>query len=159
MHEFLIAAMVSVVLVALSIFVFYEVLRAAWIIKERYTEKPRTMIYHLVIAIFLAHTLCVWIYGTAYWLMIDWWGVGDLHITHSKAVLDGAPQSLERLLAYVYFSVICYSSVGFGDLAPGGPIRMLSGIEALNGLLLIGWSVTYTYFAAEKFINVARKKR
>jgi hypothetical protein len=28
---------------------------------------------------------------------------------------------------------------------------MLAGIEALNGLLLIGWSASYTYIAMERF--------
>ena len=28
---------------------------------------------------------------------------------------------------------------------------MLAGMEALNGLLLIGWSASYTYIAMERF--------
>jgi hypothetical protein len=158
MQEFIIASGISVVLIAVSILVFYEVLRVAWRRKERYHEKPRSMIYHLVLAIFLAHTLCVWAYGLGYWLMIDVLHVGDLVPTNGLHTLDGAPGSFARLLTYVYFSVTCYSSLGFGDFAPGGVIRMIAGIEALNGLLLIGWSVTYTYFATDRFLAHEQKK-
>ncbi len=159
MQEFLIASVISVLLITLSIAVFYEVLAIAWARKERFKEKPRLMIYHLVVAIFIAHTICVWLYGIAYWLLVDWFALGDLHATNPYAVVEGAPRSIERLLVYVYFSVICYSSVGFGDLAPGGVIRLMSGIEALNGLLLIGWSVTYTYFAADTYLAFDTKRR
>jgi hypothetical protein len=51
----------------------------------------------------------------------------------------------------MYFSVETYSSLGFGDLVPIGPVRMLAGVEALNGLLLIGWSASYAYIAMERF--------
>ena len=39
----------------------------------------------------------------------------------------------------------CDRSVGFGDLSPVGPIRLVSGLESLTGLLLITWSASFTY--------------
>jgi len=30
---------------------------------------------------------------------------------------------------------------------------MIAGVEALNGLLLIGWSASYAYIAMERFWN------
>ena len=41
-------------------------------------------------------------------------------------------------------------SLGLGDVWPHGPIRLLTGIEALNGLILIAWSASYTYSFHEK---------
>jgi hypothetical protein len=35
--------------------------------------------------------------------------------------------------------------VGFGDLAPVGPIRFLAGTTALTGFVLITWSASFTY--------------
>jgi hypothetical protein len=58
-----------------------------------------------------------------------------------------------------------YTSLGFGDFTPVGPIRLLAGAEALNGLLLIGWSASFTYISMEKFwsaesrVKDARKAR
>ncbi|MCJ7798375.1 MAG: potassium channel family protein [Polaromonas sp.] len=51
----------------------------------------------------------------------------------------------------LYFSAETFSSLGFGDLIPNGPTRLLAGTEALNGLLLIGWSASHVYIAMERF--------
>jgi hypothetical protein len=40
---------------------------------------------------------------------------------------------------------------------PDGVLRLLAGVEALNGLLLIGWSASYTYLAMERFWNDDRR--
>lgn len=34
---------------------------------------------------------------------------------------------------------------------PLGSIRMITGVESLTGFLLIGWTVSFTYLAMEKF--------
>jgi hypothetical protein len=34
---------------------------------------------------------------------------------------------------------------------PHHMLRVLAGVEALNGLLLIGWSASYAYIAMERF--------
>ena len=44
-----------------------------------------------------------------------------------------------------------YSTVGFGDVVPIGPIRFLAGTEGLLGLLLIGCSASFTYLEMERF--------
>jgi hypothetical protein len=48
-----------------------------------------------------------------------------------------------------------FTSLGFGDVTPSGPLRLLAGMEALNGLLLIGWSASYIHLAMERFWPVA----
>ena len=55
------------------------------------------------------------------------------------------------LINCLYFSAETYTSLGFGDLTPVGPVRLLAGVEALNGLLLIGWSASFLYLAMERF--------
>lgn len=51
----------------------------------------------------------------------------------------------------LYFSAETYTSLGYGDVVPGGALRLLAGMEALNGLLLIGWSASFIYIAMERF--------
>jgi hypothetical protein len=51
----------------------------------------------------------------------------------------------------IYFSAITFTTVGFGDLSPVGPIRFLSGTEALTGFVLITWSASFTYLEMERF--------
>jgi len=40
--------------------------------------------------------------------------------------------------------------LGFGDVYPVGALRLLSGIEGINGLFLIAWSTSFTYFVMDK---------
>ena len=51
----------------------------------------------------------------------------------------------------VYFSGITFTTLGYGDIVPSGTLRMMAGAEALNGLLLIGWSASYAHIAMERF--------
>ncbi len=44
--------------------------------------------------------------------------------------------------------------MGFGDIVPTGPLRFVCGVEALNGLLLIGWSASFTYVFMEHFWKI-----
>ncbi|KMW59635.1 Kef-type K+ transporter [Candidatus Rhodobacter oscarellae] len=37
-----------------------------------------------------------------------------------------------------YFSIVCYTTLGFGDILLPDEWRLLSGLESLNGLLMIG---------------------
>ncbi len=40
----------------------------------------------------------------------------------------------------IYFSLVTFSSLGFGDVVIRTHYRMLAAIEAMNGLLILGWS-------------------
>jgi hypothetical protein len=54
------------------------------------------------------------------------------------------------LLDYFYFSMATYTTLGIGDLHPSGVMRLIAGIESLNGLVLIGWSASFTYLTMEE---------
>ena len=41
--------------------------------------------------------------------------------------------------------------MGFGDVSPVGPLRLLAGAEALTGFMLIGWTASFTYLAMRDF--------
>jgi hypothetical protein len=42
--------------------------------------------------------------------------------------------------ASLYFSMITYTTVGFGDVVLSPEWRTLGGVEALTGVLMVGWS-------------------
>lgn len=46
--------------------------------------------------------------------------------------------TFEGLLSAVYFSFVTTTSVGYGDVLPLGPVRILSIFEAVTGLLIFG---------------------
>ena len=54
---------------------------------------------------------------------------------------------VESALDYFYFSIVSYTSLGLGDVFPHGHVRFLTGLEALNGLMLIAWSASFAYLA------------
>jgi hypothetical protein len=51
----------------------------------------------------------------------------------------------------IYFSASVFTTLGFGDLSPVGPIRFVAGTEALTGLVLIGWSASFTYLEMQRY--------
>jgi len=52
-----------------------------------------------------------------------------------------------------YYSFVTYTTLGFGDLVPTGPIRFLTGIEALSGLVLIAWTASFLYLQMQKLLS------
>jgi hypothetical protein len=135
------AAITVTILVALTILIHYEVLRLASIlIPEERHVRPRGRVVLVVFACFAAHTIEVWLFAIAYYLFVDVFGLGGFGGIHQGTVVD-----------YVYFSVVTYTSLGFGDVYPVDNVRLISGVEALVGLLMIGWSASFTYLAMEKF--------
>ncbi len=51
----------------------------------------------------------------------------------------------ESLEQAVYFSFVTFTTLGYGDITVHTDFRILSGIEAINGMLLIGWSTALIY--------------
>ena len=54
------------------------------------------------------------------------------------------------IVDHFYFSIANYTTLGIGDIEPQGALRIVAGIEALNGLILIAWSASFTYLVMEK---------
>ena len=55
--------------------------------------------------------------------------------------------------AAAYFSIITYTTVGYGDLVPSQPWRWTAGVEGLTGILMCGWSTAF-FFAVVNRIYV-----
>jgi hypothetical protein len=51
--------------------------------------------------------------------------------------------SVEGLREAVYFSTITYGAIGYSDAAMAEQWRLVSAIEGINGLILIGWSTAF----------------
>ena len=75
-------------------------------------------------------------------LEIMLWALAYLHLLPST-VLD----SLEEA---AYFSFVTFTTLGYGDITLAGPWRILSGIEALNGILLVGWSTAMLFAVVQR---------
>ncbi|MEZ5960886.1 MAG: potassium channel family protein [Hyphomonadaceae bacterium] len=79
------------------------------------------LILLVVFGIFGLHTLEIWFYAALYLLL-------------------GEARLLEEAL---YFSTVTFASLGFGDIVLSPKWRLLSAIEAANGVILFAWSTTF----------------
>jgi hypothetical protein len=111
----------------------YEALRALGFVLSRRAASGRVRVPVVLLGIVLAHALEVLAYAAAYYLMAR----------HAIGALggSGAPSFNMSL----YFSLETYSSLGYGDIVPTGALRPVAGTEALNGLMLLGWSACHVH--------------
>ncbi|TMV10384.1 two pore domain potassium channel family protein [Ruegeria sediminis] len=100
---------------------------------------PSLRILMIVLAVFLVHMGEVTLYAVAYWLGGQVFGIGSFGGVPTNAPLD-----------YFYFSVVSFTSLGIGEVFPHSHLRFLTGVEALNGLLLIAWSASFLFVAMNR---------
>jgi hypothetical protein len=50
----------------------------------------------------------------------------------------------------IYFSFVTFTTLGYGDITLPEIWRILSGFEALNGVLLIGWSTAMLFAVVQR---------
>ncbi len=57
---------------------------------------------------------------------------------------------LDTMEKSIYFSLITFTTVGYGDISLGSSWRILTGIEGMNGVLLFGWSTALMYGVVQR---------
>jgi len=127
-------------LVVATTVLHYEALRSLNFRLPSLGVPDRAKLVIVILAAFVAHAVEMAMYGATLYVLVTWLGAGSLAGTVNVS-----------LATCMYFSAETYTSLGFGDLMPVGPVRLLAGVEALNGLLLIGWSASFTYISMERF--------
>jgi voltage-gated potassium channel len=78
-----------------------------------------------ILGIFLLVTVHIWLWALTYEL---------LSIPEFKTLEDA-----------VYFSTVTFTTLGYGDIVLHDQWRVLSGIEAANGVVLLGWSTAFLF--------------
>ena len=64
----------------------------------------------------------------------------------SYLALD-AVQTVEEAL---YFSIVTFTTLGFGDIILNESWRLLASLEAANGIIIFGWSTAIVMAAVQK---------
>jgi hypothetical protein len=134
--EVLTVSVFCVLLLLLTTLIHYEALRLITAGLPEIVLPGRAKLIVVILGTFLAHALEMLLYAVAFWVLANFLGAGTLG-TSSRATFS----------ACLYFSAETYTSLGYGDIVPSGALRLLAGMEALNGLLLIGWSASFTYIS------------
>lgn len=142
----LVMVAVTTVVVLGCVLLHYEVLRGYTELLRRIAIQPRRRILVLILGIIVLHVVEIWIFGLAYYLLMQNPEQGTM--ASATALLDVADLAL---LDYVYYSAVVYTTLGFGDLVPLGPIRYMTGTEAVTGLVLITWSASFTFLEMQRF--------
>lgn len=124
---------IAVLLVVLSTFAHYEALRFCNGRLQRLDGIPeRAKVLLAMGAGFCSHLVQIAVFAVGY-CVAHRLGLGRL---------DG---QFHGALSALYFSAETYTSLGYGDVYPTGAMRLIAGIEALTGLLMISWTASFTY--------------
>jgi Ion channel len=126
-------------LLLLTTLIHYESLRLLSAGLPRLRIPARSKLVVVILGTFCAHAAEMLLYAVAFWVLSGYFGAGNLGSTGNAS-----------FAASLYFSAETYTSLGYGDVVPSGDLRLLAGAEALNGLLLIGWSASYIYLSMER---------
>jgi ion channel len=122
-------------LVAASVMIHYEALRFMNDCSRKIGPVPeRAKVLAAMVGAMLSHLLQIGVFGLAYYVMRDKFGMGGFTGTFD-----------DSLWGFVYFSSETYTTLGFGDIYPTGSLRMVCGIESLVGLLMVSWTASFTY--------------
>lgn len=121
----------------------YETLTLLNATLPRLAVPRRLKVLVVLAAVFAAHVLEMALYALAY------------HALGGTDVGSLSGSTTASFAGCLYFSAETFTSLGFGDVTPHGPLRLLAGMEALNGLLLVGWSASYIHLCMDRFWNDA----
>ncbi len=125
--------LVGVLLTLVCVGVHYEGLSLATAVIRRATSAHRMRVVIGIVAGLVAHVIEVYVFAAG-WYAIERAGVAQLTIENPD------------FTDISYFSFVTYTSLGYGDIVPIGDARLLAGLEALVGLVLIAWTASFTYF-------------
>lgn len=87
----------------------------------------------------LLHAIQIWIFGLAWWGLLQAPGAGS--ITNVVQL---------RWHGALFLSALAYTSLGFDAWVPQGAIRILAGVEALTGLVLVAWSASFAFLQMQR---------
>ena len=58
--------------------------------------------------------------------------------------------ALPDLETAFYFSMVTFTTLGFGDVVLTGPWRMLASIQAANGVIIFGWTTALIFYFIQR---------
>jgi len=130
--------------VVICVLLHYEVIRAWITLLRRYHPPPRVGLPCTVLGMILSHGVQIMLFAFTMHILYRLYGqeIGALVGSHQGLLTDS-----------IYFSLIVFTTVGFGDITPVGPIRILVGVEALTGLVLITWSASFTFLIMQWYFR------
>ena len=142
MEQIVVASLICTVLVTACFYVHYIALRLFAVTISRLQNEVRRPMLYVLTGVFAAHLVEVLLFALAFYLM---------HWSSWLGALEGLGEGgADQFVHYFYFSITTFTTLGVGDIIPTGALRIVAGIEALMGLMLIAWSASFSYLMMEK---------
>ncbi len=124
-----------------------------WIdlLRNNYTNKPLNGFDH--------RTVRLLVYSAIFLLSLNFlqaiiWGF-------TYYLLPGITE-FDTLEKAIYFSLVTFTTLGYGEITISSSSRILSGFEAMNGVLLLGWTTAMMFsvlqFVMKGTLKVKKKK-
>ena len=130
----MIPILVGVGIVIFTVLIHHETLYLLYHRLQQPYFHPRFRLMLGVIGALMAHFIEILVFAVGY---------------HSLMLVDryGTLVSpfFEGFNDIVYFSFVTYSSLGYGDIRPEGPIRFIAGMEVLAGMVMIAWTASFLF--------------
>ncbi|HPF27610.1 MAG TPA: potassium channel family protein [Steroidobacteraceae bacterium] len=136
----ILVVVVTVLSVAMCVSIHYEGLQWLSGALQKFGSAKRRKVLYGVYAVICLHVIEIWLFGIAYWALLAMPETGTIEGLAHGHIFD-----------FVYLSATTYTTVGFGDISPVGPIRFVAGTEALIGFILLTWSASFLYLEMERF--------
>ena len=132
----------------------------------------------LIAVILVAATVVIHAVGTSYWMrhLTRYYADADGHFKPRRALPAVIWTAVVLMMLHVvevvlwatayrllpgndldsfekatYFSMVTFTTLGYGDITLADhQWRLLSGIEALNGILLVGWTTAFLFLVVQR---------
>ena len=128
--------------VSLCVILHYEVLTncSRLLSHINHDEHRRVRTVGLIFVILVTHVIEMWFFAFGYFFLSRLDGLGSLTGVEVVTLAD-----------FAYYSATVYTTVGFGDIVPVGPMRFMTGMEGLTGLVMITWSASFTFLSMQRY--------
>jgi len=85
--------------------------------------------------------LTVWLFLA---IVLEVWLWALLYLYHPLV------STLPDLETAFYFSMVTFSTLGYGDVVLSGPWRTLASIQAANGVIIFGWTTALIFYFIQR---------
>ena len=143
------ALILALVLVAAVVVVHFRALQflSTWQ-KEGHASGHRKILL-IIFGLIAAHVVEAAIFAAGFWIGVHVLKIGTFTGTRVMDVRD-----------FFYFSLETYTTQGVGDVYPVGALRLIASLEPVAGLILIGWSTSFTFLMMGRdWIERPRRKQ
>ncbi len=99
---------------------------------QRFGNRARPFILGITAGcLAVKHYFDIFLWSLAYWYIAD-------------------EKQFDDFESVLYFSSVTYTTLGYGDIVLTDSWRLICGIQAMNGILLFGWSTALLFFLVQR---------